>query len=50
VIEVDPPRAEAALKLKRDGPNKKAYEDTVIINNVKAFAEKVKSGELAHPT
>ena len=50
IIEVDPPRAEDALKKKRDSPSAKAYENTIILQDVKAFVEKVKAGEMVKPT
>lgn len=50
IIEVDPPRAEAALQKKRDSPNAKAYGNTVILPDVKAFVQKVQSGEIVKPT
>lgn len=50
IIEVDPPRAEAALHKKRDSASAKAYEKTIILPDVKAFVEKVKSGEIVQPT
>lgn len=50
VIEVDPPRAEAALKAKLADPAVRgAYEDTVVLPTVVAFKEKVDSGELKMP-
>jgi hypothetical protein len=50
VIEVDPPRAEAALKAKLADPAiKAAYENTVILPTITAFKEKVDSGELKAP-
>lgn len=50
IIEVDPPRAEAALKGKLSNPAVKAsYEGTVILPSVAAFKEKVDSGELKNP-
>lgn len=50
IIEVDPPRAEAALKLKSESPSAKVYANTVILPDVKSFAEKVKNGNLTAPT
>lgn len=50
IVEVDPPRAEAALKLKAESPNAKVYANTVILPDVQAFAAKVKNGEIAAPT
>lgn len=50
IIEVDPPRAEAALKLKAESPSAKYYEKTVILPDVKAFVEKVNKGEIVKPT
>lgn len=50
IIEVDPPRAEAALKQKLADPSIKAsYEGTVILSSIAAFKEKVDSGELKTP-
>lgn len=50
VIEVDPPRAEAALKAKLADPAvKAAYEKTVILPTIVAYKEKVDSGELKAP-
>ncbi|ORY32292.1 putative oxidoreductase C terminal-domain-containing protein [Naematelia encephala] len=50
VIEVDPPRAEAALKIKLASPAEKAaYEGTVILPTIEAFAERVKSGQSKEP-
>jgi len=50
IIEVDPPRAEAALKLKAESPSAKYYEKTVILPDVKAFVDKVNKGEIVKPT
>ena len=49
VIEVDPKRAQAALDIKRAGSHAAAYKNTLILPDVKSFAEKVKSGELPNP-
>jgi hypothetical protein len=49
VIEVDPPRAEAALGLKKDSPAKGAYEGTRIMRDVEEFGEKVRSGVMEEP-
>lgn len=50
IIEVDPPRAEAALKAKLADPAVKAsYEGTALLTSVAAFKEKVDSGELKTP-
>jgi len=50
IIEVDPPRAEAALKQKLADPKIKAYyENTVILSSISAFKTKVDAGELKSP-
>jgi hypothetical protein len=50
IIEVDPPRAEAALKQKLADPKIKAYyENTVILSSISAFKSKVDAGELKSP-
>lgn len=50
VIEVDPPRAEAALKPKLADPAVRAsYENTVVLPTVAAFKQKVDAGELEAP-
>lgn len=49
VIEIDPARAEAALKLKRESDAKDSYANTVVLNNVREFRAKVDSGEAPEP-
>nr|XP_019015095.1 NAD binding dehydrogenase [Kwoniella pini CBS 10737]OCF53876.1 NAD binding dehydrogenase [Kwoniella pini CBS 10737] len=49
VIEVDPKRAEAALKIKSEGPHKSSYENTVILPSVAEFKKLVDQGKAPEP-
>ena len=49
VIELDTPRAEAALALKRTSLVAKAYENSRILKDVEDFGDKVRSGEVVEP-
>ncbi|WWC99663.1 hypothetical protein V866_006567 [Kwoniella sp. B9012] len=49
VIEVVPTRAEEALKIKRDGPHKESYKNTVILPSVAEFKKLVDEGTAKEP-
>ncbi|WWC58750.1 uncharacterized protein I303_101294 [Kwoniella dejecticola CBS 10117] len=49
VIEVDPKRAEAALKIKSDGPHKASYENTKILPSVAEFKKLVEEDKAPEP-
>ncbi|WVQ97323.1 hypothetical protein IAU59_004434 [Kwoniella sp. CBS 9459] len=49
VIEVNPPRAEEALKIKRDSFVKDAYKDTVILPSLQEFRNRVDEGKAKEP-
>ncbi|WVR05861.1 hypothetical protein IAU60_002887 [Kwoniella sp. DSM 27419] len=49
VVEVNPPRAEAALKIKRESFAKPAYEQTVILTSLQEFRQRVDAGQAAEP-
>ncbi|WRT64126.1 uncharacterized protein IL334_001055 [Kwoniella shivajii] len=49
VIEVNPARGEEVLGIKRDGPHKASYKDTLILPNVAEFKKRVDSGESKEP-
>ncbi|OCF33356.1 NAD binding dehydrogenase [Kwoniella heveanensis BCC8398] len=49
VIEVNPPRAEEALKIKRESFVKDAYKDTVILPSVGEFRKRVDEGKAKEP-
>ncbi|WVF70604.1 hypothetical protein IAT40_005396 [Kwoniella sp. CBS 6097] len=49
VIEVNPPRAEEALKIKRESFVKDAYKDTVILPSVHEFRKRVDKGQAKEP-
>jgi len=49
VIEIDPPRAEAALKLKRESYVKESYATTEILNNIADYKARVDKGDWQTP-
>ncbi|OCF39521.1 NAD binding dehydrogenase [Kwoniella heveanensis CBS 569] len=49
VIEVNPPRAEEALKIKRESFVRDAYKDTVILPSVGEFRKRVDEGKAKEP-
>jgi len=49
LIEVDPPRAEAALALRRKSSAAGSYEGTKILRSVEEFSDKVQSGAMHEP-
>jgi hypothetical protein len=49
IIEVNPPRAEAALALKREGYTASSYENATIYKTVEEYHELVQSGKKVQP-
>lgn len=49
VIEVNPARADAALRLKRESSAADSYDKAVVLNNVREYRSKVDAGQAAEP-